>query len=307
MSASLGEKIASMNKSYYSEKGKEIYSDFSTFAQGKVLSVCNASEFVRDFSIKQGEIEICEYGVGNGNFAKIFLSEVKRLSPPLYSRMRYHLFDISQKMLSFAKTNLGAHAKLCQFHEFDAGVDQPTQPFDYCRINELLSDLPADFYSRKGMKILNERGMPAISPDPSVLAFLKRVDEGRLIPFSFAAQKFLTSLCDCGKMNFRIDLFDYGFYSAEDLNILPAEEWNRVIVRDYGDQLTADLNFLQLSAALGASGFSAKVERQMEYCEAVMGKKLELSQNARGLDYVPKKKDDGIIEDDGFWHLRVDG
>jgi len=30
------------NKSYYSSKGKAIYSDFSTFAQGKALATCNA-------------------------------------------------------------------------------------------------------------------------------------------------------------------------------------------------------------------------------------------------------------------------
>ena len=42
--------IAAVNAKYYSSKGKAIYSDFSTFAQGKALATANAIEFVHEFS-----------------------------------------------------------------------------------------------------------------------------------------------------------------------------------------------------------------------------------------------------------------
>jgi len=285
------------NKSYYSSKGKAIYSDFSTFAQGRALATCNAIEFVRDFPNRSGEIAVCEYGIGNGNFARVFLDWVKKRSPALYSRTRYHLFDISPRMIEDARRNLAAHARICEFHIFDAAQELPSLPFDYCRISELLSDLPAEIYARKGNS----------APTSSIFVrkFLSRIDEGRQIPFPFAAEKFLLALCGCGRRNFRIDVFDYGFYSAEDIFTLPRGEWNRLVARKYGAQITVDLNFLQLSSAIRAEHFGVAVERQKEYAERVLGMPLELKQTARGLDYVEKKQDDGISEDDGFYHLSI--
>lgn len=285
------------NKSYYSSKGKAIYSDFSTFAQGRALATCNAIEFVRDFPNRSGEITACEYGIGKGDFARVFLDEVKRRSPALYSRTRYHLFDISGKMIEDAKKGLAAHEKTCEFHVFDAAADAPSVPFDYCRINELLSDLPAEIYARKGGSV----------PTSNIFVqrFLSRIDDGRQIPFSFAAEKFLLALCNCGKRNFRIDLFDYGFYSADDIFTLPRDEWNRLVAREYGTQITVDLNLLQIASALRAGHFEVAVERQKEYAERVLGKKLELGDLDSPLDYAPKKAEDGVEEDDGFYHLRI--
>jgi len=284
------------NQEYYSSKGKAIYSDFSTFAQGKALATCNAIEFVRDFPNRSGEIIVCEYGIGKGDFAKTFLDEVKKRAPALYSRTRYCLFDISEKMIADAKKNLAAHSSICGFHQFDAAQELPSVPFDYCRISELLSDLPAEIYARKGNS----------APTSSIFVqkFLSRIDEGRQIPFSFAAEKFLIALSSCGKRNFRVDVFDYGFYSADDIFLLPLEEWNRLAVREYGTQLTVDLNFLQLSSALAAQGFSAQVEPQKEYCERALGRKLAITQTKRGVDYIPARAG-SFEEDDGFYHLRI--
>jgi SAM-dependent MidA family methyltransferase len=289
--------IADANKSYYTQKGGGVYEDFSTFAQGRAIAECNAIEFVRDFSNRSNGITVCEYGVGKGDFAKTFLDEVKRRSPKLYSRTRYHLFDISGKMLAAARENLSSHGDRCSFHEFDAASEAPSLPFDYCRINELLSDLPAEIYARKG----NSTSTSNIF----VQKFLSRIDDGRKIPFSFAAEKFLLALCGAGLRNFRIDVFDYGFYTADDIFSMPREEWNRLVSREYGGQITVDVNFLQLVSALTAEQYDAKVERQKDYCEAVLGKKLDVSQTDNGLDYAEKKKDDGILEDDDFYHLRA--
>jgi SAM-dependent MidA family methyltransferase len=291
--------MADANREYYSSKGKDIYGDFSTFAQGRALAACNAIEFVHGFSARAGSIVVCEYGIGKGDFAKTFLNEVKMRAPALYSRVRYHLFDISEKMISDARKNLSQHESACGFHLFDAASELPALPFDYCRINELLSDLPAEIYARKGNA--------APTSNIFVQKFLSRMDDGRGIPFSFAAEKFLLALCDCGKQGFRVDVFDYGFYSADDIFLHPVEEWNDIVVRKYGSQITADLNFLQLSSALAAQGFAAEVEMQKEYCERVQGMPLSYSDEGGRLDYVPKKEKDGIEEDDGFYHLRVEG
>jgi len=293
------------NRKYYSSKGSAIYSDFSTFAQGKALATANAIGFVRDFS-DYGKIEVCEYGIGNGNFAKVFLDEVKKRDSAIYSRIHYSLFDISEKMISGAKKNLSAHNGTCSFSMFDASFETPSQQFDYCRINELLTDLPAELYFRKGKTIFNREGK-AVSAQPIVSTFLSRIDEARLIPFNFTAEKFLLSLCDCGNGNSRIDLFDYGFYSKDDF-LLPAEEWNRLMVREYGSQLTVDLNFTFIIASVLSCGFSPGIEKQKEYAERELGMPLSLSESESCLDYVrakPAKGTPGIEEDDGFYHLRI--
>lgn len=293
------------NAAYYSSKGKAIYSDFSTFAQGKALATCNAIEFARDFPQAGNEISVCEYGVGNGNFAKVFLDEVKKRDTKLYSRTRYHLFDISSKMLQSAKKTLAHHKNICTFSAFDAAYDTPAQEFDYCRISELLTDLPAEIYMVNGGKITSPDGKHSTS-DLFVSKFLQRVEAGRAIPFNFVAQHFLLSLCGIGRQNFRIDLFDYGFYSADDIFTHPQEEWNGLVAREYGSQITVDLNFPQILSSLAFEGIPAKIEMQKEYAERVLGMPLELSESGKGLDYAKAAPDSaGILEDDGFYHLRA--
>lgn len=301
------------NKSYYSSKGKRIYSDFSTFAQGRTLARCNAMEFCRNFSRHGAPVVVCEYGVGKGDFARNFLDGVKKLDKRLYAKTRYYLFDFSEKMLSAARSNLSAHKAVCIFGKFDAAADRPDLAFDYCRINELFTDLPADFYMKDEGSVLKlepvKGGAFSTSAAPShlpvVSAFLSRIGEGRIIPFNNCAEKFLLSLCACGKSGFRIDVFDYGFYTPDDLLLHPVDEWNRLMVRNYSGQLTTDLNFLHLLSSLAAAGVPAKIGAQKAYCERVLGCRLALSETPRGLDYARLKKESGIEEDDGFYHLRI--
>ena len=216
-------------------------------------------------------------------------------------------------MLISARKNLRGHAKICIFGRLDAASEAPFLHFDYCRINELLTDLPAKFYMKKDagiMELVPQKGevfsMNALSsPSPIVSSFLARIDDGRAIPFNFAAEKFILSLCTVAKPHSRMDIFDYGFYTADDVLSLPKEEWNRLLVRNYGGQLTVDLNFPQMLSSLSSSSVSAKIEKQKEYCEKTLGKKLEFTHTKAGLDYLPVKKDTGIQEDDGFYHLRI--
>ncbi len=299
--------IAAVNAKYYSSKGKAIYSDFSTFAQGSALATANAIGFVSDFEGTGNEIIVCEYGIGNGNFARVFLGELSSRSPELYARTRYHLFDISEKMISDAKKNLATHTSICEFCIFDAAQELPSMPFDYCRINELLSDLPAEIYMRRNGGIFAPDGKAVPHPPLFAAKFLERIERERQIPFSFVAQEFLSALCGCGKEGFRADIFDYGFYTADDIFSMPVDEWNRLVARTYGTQITVDLNFLQLSSAIAAQGFSALVEQQKGYCERALGMPLAFSDEGGKLDYAPKKENDGIEEDDGFYHLRIEG
>ena len=302
----MSSKLREANKAYYSSKGKKIYSDFSTFAQGKALAKCNAVEYARSYAKRTGAQIVCEYGIGKGDFAKNFLDELERLDKRLYARTRYYLFDFSEKMLEDARKNLGSHAANCIFGKFDAAAEAPFLQFDYCRINELLTDLPTEFYSRIGAEVLDSKGEKPPAVPLFTSKFLERIDEGRMMPFNFSAEKFLLSLCKCGKPNFRVDLFDYGFYSADDVLGMPIGEWNRLMVRDYGGQLTVDLNFPQMLFALSSAGFDAKAEPQKAYAERVLGMPLELFEGKAGLDYVKAKKaDTDIIEDDGFYHLRI--
>ncbi len=317
-------KIQEANKKYYSSKGKKIYSDFSTFAQGKALARCNALEFVRDFSgTKGGNAVVCEYGIGKGDFAKTFLDVVKKLDGKLYARTRYYLYDFSDKMIADARKSLVRHGAVCVFGKFDAASESPFLQFDYCRINELLTDLPTLVCELRNNEVRELGGNPIGNTSPFVSEFLKRVEEGRAMPFNFAGAEFLAKLCACGKRNFRVDVFDYGFYSSDEVFEQPVDEWNSLMVRDYGGQLTTDLNVPFVLAYLSSNGIAAKVEKQKEYCEHVLGKKLVMSELKSGLDYVPAmknfrrnfsevgcahstaKKSDDIEEDDGFYHLRM--
>jgi len=160
--------------------------------------------------------------------------------------------------------------------------------------------------SREPAVVVDAGGKPPSDVSPFVSEFLSRVDEGRVMPFNFTGAEFLAKLCACGKKGFCIDVFDYGFQSAEEVFLHPLEEWNRLMVREYGGQLTVDLNVPFVLALLSSKGIGASAEPQKKYAERVMGKKLALVELKNGLDYAPAKKSAlEIIEDDGFFHIRI--
>ncbi|MEM4348167.1 MAG: SAM-dependent methyltransferase [Candidatus Anstonellaceae archaeon] len=305
-------KIRKANLNYYSSKGKVVYRDFLTFAKGKTLSLCNAIEFSRRFSGKNDEIIVCEYGVGDGNSAKVFLDHLKKINSELYGRTKYFLLDFSFKMLNDAKAKLRHHLPKIQTVRMDVISEKPTIQFHYCRMNELLSDLPAIFFLKdkrgvfqvsqieNGWKIHLERKVPNF-----VVQFLDRVEEGRVIPFNTAAAYFVGNLLELAKEKSVIDIFDYGFYFAEDIFLLDKSVWNSTIARRYSSQITVDVNFPFLLSVLASKGCIGQIERQIEYAERILGKKLKIVQTSNCLDYRPANNDE-ISEDDGFYHLRVE-
>jgi len=168
------------NSSYYRKKGKRIYSDFRTYAHsGKLLAQANAKEFCEKFGGKTGgagsgkefagasvvdggvsknSVLVAEFGVGNGKFALDFLDEVKKRDAALYARMHYVLFDFSEKMLADSQKTLAAHLEKCEFVEFDAAKEKFPAEFagkiNYARMNELLDDLPCEFYALENGEVV---------------------------------------------------------------------------------------------------------------------------------------------------------
>ncbi|MCX8197049.1 MAG: SAM-dependent methyltransferase [Candidatus Micrarchaeota archaeon] len=297
------------NKAYYTRKGTKIYGDFLTYGQGKMLAQCNAIELCRKYANTDKEIVVCEYGVGDGNFAKIFLDNTKKIDKEIYANMSYFLFDFSEKMLMGAKRKLSSHSSKIHVERFDVLFDTPAIGFDYCRINELLTDLPARFFAKKDGSFyeckISKDGFRFASKtkNTDVILFLERIDEKRIIPFNFFAAEFIAKLSAKAKKGAWIDIFDYGFYSPRDILDVPIDAWNKTVVRKYAKQITTDLNFVYLLSAGASFGLRGQIEKQIEYAEKIIGRKLCVVERKNLLDYSISRHPE-MTEDDGFYHLR---
>ncbi len=255
-------KVKEENKKYYTKKGKGIYSDFLTFASSdKTLAECTAKEFLDKFGKRKekpavvdsgGEtlggtspLGIAEFGVGNGNFAKSFLEYLEKEAPGL--KVSYSLFDISEKMLSDARKNLGKLAGKCHFIKFDAHTDSlPANAFDFAILNELLCDLEAEVYEKGGKAPKDRKNAEWVH------GFLLRIETGRKLPFNFAACEFFGRVYDSLKEGGVAHVFDYGFYFYPDIRDVEIGIWNESICRKYGMQITCDVNFPLLAAYMNA-------------------------------------------------------
>lgn len=303
-----------VNREYYERKGKRIYSDFKTYAHsGRMLASANAKEFCEKFTGAQETVFVAEFGVGNGKFALDFLEEVKKKDCMLYAKTQYALFDFSAKMLSDAKKTLAAHEERCKFVEFDAAKEKLPQEFigkiNYVRMNELLTDLPCEFYALKNGEVVeaefDRKGKFAdfagAYAERAIFAgeFLHRVGENYIIPFNFVACEFVSELGKALAAGGIIDVFDYGFSNAEDVVSQPARMWNENIVREFGGQLTTDLNVPLLCAFAKSAGLKAQSEGQKEYVESVLGKKVSIE------DTKYSRSARGIGESDMFYHVRI--
>lgn len=306
--------MGGINRGYYGKKGKRIYSDFKTYAHsGKMLASANAKEFCEKYANAQQEVLVAEFGVGNGKFANDFLDEVKKKDGGLYGRTNYALFDFSEKMLSDAKKTLGAHLDKCEFLQFDAAKDKMPAEFagkiSYARMNELLTDLPCEFYAIENGEIVeaefDRKGkfsqFVGAEGERSMVAgdFLARVGENYIIPFNFAACEFVHELGGAIAQSGALDVFDYGFAGANDVLCVPADMWNMNVVREFGGQLTTDLNIPLLCAFAKSAGLDAQSEGQKEYVERVLGKKVGIGETK----YSKASKEIG--ESDMFFHVRL--
>jgi SAM-dependent methyltransferase len=326
MAGGLGERQGSANRRYYKAKGEAIYSDFITYAGSKKLAYCTAKEYYPHLE-REGQGTVFEFGIGNGIFARKFLMQLREMCKAsrkegLFLKVRYVLHDVSPKMIEAAKGNLKEFGGIVEFRKFDAIEDDIEGNADYIRINELLSDLPAEVfvqnenggaqkvkYGAGGTEIGREK---AIGEEERVAkAVLSHFPAGYFVPINFCAGEFLLKASGALKIGGYIDIFDYGFANANDL--LPLDMWNPSIVRGYGGQITVDLNFPYLSAMAKLGGFGASVELQREYVERVLGQNVHSIEKREGLEYYTgeemkgskDKRLESYGEDDAFYHLRV--
>ncbi len=311
------------NSAYYKAGGTRIYEDFSTYAQSEegLLTRAQAREFHRWAQNRPKPYwRVAEAGGGEGAFAHGFLQELKALDgksgTDIAGRIHYTLLDFSQPMLKKAKARLEKEGFGSQIdtHEWDASGDEPPLPFashDLVRCNELLSDLPAQAYARMGEQLMEARYDEKMNPhllpaEWQALNDLERklvlaLPPKYILPINRAALQAALALAASLNAGGKLDVFDYGFYLAADFD-LPPQMWNDTIVREFNGQWTADLNFLYLSAALAAEGWSTRVEPQEDYAKRWKGKE-EGKRAEEGLDY--EEEEDDIQEDDFFYHLRV--
>jgi len=322
----LSEWMRERNTAYYQSSTTSIYEDFSTYAQSPqaMLTRANAHAF-HAWAQKnaRNRYDVLEAGVGEGAFALGFLQELQAIDKTkktdLASRVHYTLADFSKTMLKKARSKIESCGFMGQIHslEWDAGNASSNQfgfsTYHLIRCNELFSDLPADAFMQKGGEIFSvlfdEHLKPNFVPakeeelDETARKLLLALPQEYILPINLPALQAIQTLAERADSRGVVDIFDYGFYRAEDFSI-PAQMWNDSVVREYHSQWTADLNFLYLSICLGQEGYSPLVQPQADYVRSQMGDNaLAEVRITDGLDYG--EGEEGVEEDDFFYHLQV--
>ncbi len=275
------------NSSYYRQKGRRIYDDFSTVAKCcPLVAQADALDFVQKKKKETGASEVYDFGIGDGRFAFDFLDEVKKQDAALYAGISYTLCDISEKLLEEAMNSAGAerHAGRLKSSARDATADFQFSA-DYVRSNEMYDDLPAKLLvMKKG--IIYEVLLAAGADEEEVQkkrcefqgelpqAFRKMLArcEGRELVYNFGALAHLRNAMQALKKGGWIDIYDYGY--AGEAEEMPAEVWNAGTVREYGGQLTVDVNFALLRGEAERNGGHVTVEPVSERLKEVFGRKF---------------------------------
>ncbi len=316
-----------INEQYYLSKGAKIYSDFSTFAFGNgKLAQADARGFYGFAGKTKGELRVCEFGVGNGFFARAFLDELKRLDlknkTNFSDRITYTLVDFSERMLNDARRNLAGY-RIETVHS-DSVKFKPEKKFHYVRANELLSDLPSKLLFTKSGKIF-ELGFDG--KEPASREYAGRIDgieelpEGYVFPLNLGATEFLRKLAGLLEKGGHADIFDYGFADASEALEWERPAWNEGASRWYGEQVTVDVNFFYLKKMFPR----LKVEGQKDYAERALGEKLFQFELDGEICYLGKSELGGMSarlkkagysgkfisgefeEESDFWHARIEG
>lgn len=312
----LEELMLKKNSAYYKSPKTKIHDDFLTYAQSKegLLSHANAREFINYAAQNPKEkYDILEVGVGNGSFAYSFLDFIKKAHPSLLPKISYTLADFSKPILESAFLQASKFGDFCQIEklEFDACTSQVLpKKFDFIRCNELFSDLPAKLYVNcdgEVSEVLFDNEMKAcLAPAPGLdeleLKLLSALPKNYFIPINRTAANSILSMSSSLSNGGIMRIFDYGFYNSQDFEI-PSDMWNLSIVREYGSQWTVDLNFLYLAAFLSSQGLQTDVQKQKDYAQNAIGKKLSHASVLSGLDY--SKSEDEFEEDDSFYSIKI--
>lgn len=290
------------NRRYYSQKGKGIYSDFKTFAASRRLGRACAFEFVPYARKVEGELLVYDFGVGDGQFARNFLEEVNALDSSVGRRIAYTLWDVSAKMLEEAQNNL-----------LGFSVESVCAPAEDCakmksafwvRANELLDDVPARVFMRKGKKIYEvgeNNGEIAVAeegrPPKLVLERMGNAPELYWIPLNLRAIGIVEEWKKKLKSGGGISIFEYGFYGEEEITEVPPEIWNESVVREYGGQPTVDVDFGFMEKRCGG-----KVEHQDEFVNRMIHERVFAVEMKR-MDYLSAEEIDEkikLIEKEGY-------
>ena len=343
--------MAERNTAYYQSAATSIYDDFETYAQSpQGLLTCSNARAFHQWALlhPQDSYQVLEAGVGEGAFAFGFLQELAEADDEngtqISSMLSYTLADFSKPLLQKAKDRLAREGFVSQVKIMEWDATHPSTPmhvdaadsepafsnlsFDLIRCNELFCDLPADVYVRTGEELFtlhyDQHLQPHQVPVPwealeqPDAEMMRALPEDYHLPVNRTSRNALLYLSNHLTDEGRFDVFDYGFYRAEDFDI-PSEMWNLSLVREYNSQWTVDVNFLYLSASLTNAGFKTRVEPQEEYAELYrevcsqpkVPKKTGKNQTTKkagaddgGLDYGDESED-GIAEDDFFYHLEV--
>jgi SAM-dependent MidA family methyltransferase len=277
------------NYSYYRQKGRKIYEDFSTVVKCcPLLAHADALDFVRKKKGQAGVFEVYEFGIGDGSFAFDFLDEVKGRDAALYAGSSYTLCDISAKLLGETMESERAREHLGRLHTLETdATDEFSFSADYVRSNELYDDLAAKLMvMEKGRiyEVLLAAGANGKNVRKKMRefggelppAFRKMLQqcEGRELVYNFGALAHLRNAVRALKKGGWIDIYDYGYASDEEAQELPDEIWNAGTVREYGGQLTVDVNFALLREEAEKAGCKVAVERVSERLAECFGKKF---------------------------------
>lgn len=118
------------------------------------------------------ELYVLELGVGNGNQARVFLDELKRLDrdrgADYYRRLHYLMGDYSQHVLELARKNVQHHAEHVSTLPLDAL--RPTQTLGFLRykaflvyISNVYDNLPTDEIVRLGGHLFSVQTRASVS------------------------------------------------------------------------------------------------------------------------------------------------
>ncbi|MFH2106127.1 MAG: SAM-dependent methyltransferase [Candidatus Micrarchaeota archaeon] len=293
------------NEAYYTEKGPGIYKDFKTFGSSRLISEANALEFYafakENEANLDNELNVYEFGVGNGKIAFYFLSKLKRIDPIFFKRVKYCLCDISKKMLENAeKINSFANVESICGDALQTKINDA----NYVRSNELYDDLPAKVFVIKERELfevhynekLEKKYMKA--RNGKVMKFMINMPEGYEIPINELTIEHINK-CIKNTKGY-IDIFDYGFYDISEIKLYPKEMWNNIIVREFNEQVTVDVNFLHIAKNINAS---SEVQDQDAYLEKIYGQKFYASEKDQ-LYYSTRKKEDAE-ENYEYKHMRI--
>ncbi|NYZ60807.1 SAM-dependent methyltransferase [Candidatus Micrarchaeota archaeon] len=288
------------NSEFYSSRGGRIYSSFRTFAKSGKFAEANALEFARR-APRKGRLRVYEIGVGDGSFACNFLKALRKINGEVEERTTYVLWDFSEKGVERAAEKLEGFS----FETIVAPAWEwkKMRNANCVKCNELLDDLPTRMLVRSGVRV-NEvvrEGDEFLEvearAEADIYSSMEGMPEGYWIPIPERGLECVLGwkrkLADGGWM----DIFDYGFADAGEMQALPQNVWNAAVVREFSGQITVDVNFAFLKRFAGG-----RVEAQKDYVERALGKDLwevELGQ----LDYFSYeevKKNEAKLEKEGY-------